>query len=442
MLGVLVVVVLLAPRRVALLGMLAGALYLSQEGSVVIVGLNVYGLRFLEIAGFVRVMGRREFPSSGLNRIDGALLLLYGYTTVVFLLRSKDGQAYQIGRAVDACLCYFTFRGLLREVEQFRKFLRDFVILLAPFVASVLMESVTAHNVFWSPGLAGNEFRAGRVRCQGSFQFSGLLGTLGATYLPMYLGLAFAKAERTLAAAGIALCLAIVWACNSGGPMCAMAFALAGWAFWPQRLKMQRVRRGMLAGVALLALVMQAPIWYIPMKVSVFTGGDGYHRSYLMDVAYQHLGEWWLVGMPVSKTAQWFPYVLPDYGTADITNEFLGFGVVAGIPAVALLIVVLTRAFKGLGAALVAVRSAPAASMDTELMLWGLGVALLAHIANWIGASYFDQIMLFFLLQLAAISTLANACPSRAPLLIAHIVLPHDGESESENLGLGGVVAP
>ncbi len=99
---VLAVMVLMASRRLALLGMLAGVLYFSETQSLQLAGLNMYALRFLEVAGFVRVIGRREFRLGKLNRIDRVFLLLYGYTTLVFLLRSTGHYAYQIGCAVDA----------------------------------------------------------------------------------------------------------------------------------------------------------------------------------------------------------------------------------------------------------------------------------------------------------------------------------------------------
>ncbi|MGH7940242.1 MAG: hypothetical protein ACREFR_04135, partial [Limisphaerales bacterium] len=114
---VLVIVVLLAPRRWALMGMIAGVLFLTEEQAINIAGFNMFAIRFLEVAGFLRVMIRREFSFQQLNKIDYAILLLYGYTTAVYLLRASEGAAYQVGLAVDAFASYFTFRGLFREME-------------------------------------------------------------------------------------------------------------------------------------------------------------------------------------------------------------------------------------------------------------------------------------------------------------------------------------
>jgi len=153
---------------------------------------------------------------------------------------------------------------------------------------------------------------------------------------------------------------------------------------------------------------MKAPIWYLPAKISSFTGGDGWHRSYLMDVAFQHLDKWWLAGMPIKETAGWFAYDLEATGGADMTNQFLTFGIVAGLAAMVTFIFMLVRAFSLLGIALATNRSNDGESSQTELLLWGLGTALAAHIVNWIGITYFDQIYAVWFLHLAAISSLCN----------------------------------
>jgi hypothetical protein len=439
-LGFLLLILLLAPRRVALLAMLAGVLYLTQAQSVNVLGFNMYALRFLELAGFVRVMARREFTFNRLNRIDGALLFFYGYTTIVFLLRSSENQAYQIGRAVDACFSYFTFRGLLGGGEEFRKFLRDFVILLFPFVLFLLVETVTERNPILSmAGVSqGHLSRGGRVRCLGTFQFAALLGSLGATFLPLYMALAFAKAGRLVAALGIGLCLLIVWASNSGGPINCAAVALVAWILWTQRQNMKRVRRGIVAVIVLLALFMKAPIWYIPMKLSAFTGGTGWHRSYLMEKAYQEIANWGLAGMAIENTADWLPYGLETTGNADITNEYISFGLAAGVPAIALFVFVLTCAFRALGNALAAARAGPGASLETELLLWGLGAMLVAHVVNWFGCSYYDQFKVVFFLQLAAISTLAGSAPQAILLADRPMASSGRGRRETDDVSLEG----
>ena len=413
----LVLVVFGTPRQWATMGMVAGVLFLTQVQAINVAGFNMFAIRFLELAAFIRVMSRGEFSFRRLNKIDLAFLLLYGFSTLVFCLRSSDYQANTIGGAMDAFLCYFSFRGLICDMEDFRWFLRFFPLLLAPYALMVLSEMLTHHNAFTFVGGGGiNWMREGRFRCVGSFRNPDLLGALGASFLPLYLGMACIKPERKLASLGIALCLFIVVASNSGGPLCATSVGLIGWGFWYLRTKMRKVRWGMVIMIATLAMVMKAPIWYLLARVSDVTGGDGWHRAYLIDVSFKHLGLWWLAGMNMLETAEWFPDgALVSTGAADITNQFLSFGLEAGLGAMALLILVLVRGYSGLGKALAAVRSDSQPTAGTEFLLWGLGAMLTVHIANWFGITYFDQFYVIWFMQLAAISSLSASCVEAVP---------------------------
>jgi hypothetical protein len=407
----LIFVVLIVPRRWALMGMMAGVLYLTQVQQVDVLGFNLYAIRFLELAGFIRVISRKEFSFSRLNKIDRTLLFFYCYVAIVYSLRSTEGQINVIGLSVDAFLCYFTFRGLIVDLEDFRWFLKSFFILLAPYAALVLIESLTQHNMFsFIGGGIGGWQRGDRFRAVGTFRNPDLLGALGASFLPLYIGMACIKIERKLACLGISLCLMIVWASNSGGPIGATGMGLVGWALWRERTKMRRVRQWLVGGLVLLALVMKAPVWYLLDRVSSLTGGDGYNRAYLIDVSFQNFGKWWFAGMPITDTVNWFPYSHPLTGGADITNQFISFGLMAGVGAIVLLIVLLLRAFSSLGKALEAVRANSKKPNESEFLLWGLGVLVAIHIITWFGITYYDQFYVVWFMQLAAISSVSTSC--------------------------------
>jgi len=405
-----ILVVFGAPRRFALLGVLAGALFLTQGQSIDIGGFNIFAMRFVEMAAFARVVSRRELADVHINRVDRMLLVLYLYTTAVFLLRSSVDFAFQIGMAVDAILLYFSFRGLIKNFDDVHQFSRDFVFLLAPFAFLLLIESFTSQNPFaFMGGVSfGDWTREGRVRCFGSFRNPSLLGTLGATFAPLYFGLWLNKVDRKIATVGGLICLFIVWASNSGGPLNCLVFGVFGWMAWPMRRKMRTVRWGLVLAIIALALVMKSPIWYLPARVSAITGGTGWHRSYLMDMAAQHVSQWGLAGMPIKETGPWFPYQLTATGGADITNQYLSFGIAGGLLAMTFLILLVSRAFSTIGQAMLAIRQQSTAGCDQEFLVWGLGAVLTAHAGNWIGISYFDQTIAIWLFHLAAISNLTQ----------------------------------
>ncbi len=395
----------------AILGMMGGVLFLTQAQQVDLFGVNFYAIRFLEVAGFLRVAIDKKLPFCQLNGIDHAFLWLYGFTILVFLIRSTESIATQIGITLDAFFCYFIFRKLIIGMDDLRWFLRSFVILLAPYTVLVLIEITTAHNPFaLLGGIEGGSdwMRHGIPRCFGSFRQPDTLGMFGASFLPLYISSVFDEKERKNALLGISLCLTLIACANSGGPILGGLTGLLAWGLWRIKKRMRMVRWGIVASIILLALVMKDPVWYIFAHASGLTGGSGWHRSKLIDVVYRNIDQWWLAGMPLGDTIDWFPYVLPQVGTADITNAFIAFGLTSGICSVFLFIRLLSKTYNRLGLALENVRSFHSATRETELMFWGLGVMLTVHIINWFGCTYFDQMYVIWFMHLAVIATLTE----------------------------------
>jgi hypothetical protein len=177
---------------------------------------------------------------------------------------------------------------------------------------------------------------------------------------------------------------------------------------------MSVIQRGMLGVLILAALFMKAPLWDLPVRISDHLGiaGDSWHRSHLMEMAAKDVGKWWLWGMSRAETVDWFPYNLPQIfgGGADITNQFLSFGLTGGLLATILFIWLLVKCFKSLGEAMETVRSAFPKPAETEFLLWGLGLVLVVHIENWFAITYFDQTYVIWFMQLAAIVNISQKC--------------------------------
>lgn len=433
LLGVTLYLVWFASPRWALIGMMAGVMYITQGQGLSIAGFNMYAHRFLEIAGFARVMSRGEFSFKRMNTIDRMLLIFYGYLTIVFLIRSDVAQVFQIGVLVDAILCYFTFRGLVGNLSDIKWFLKTYLLLLVPYAGLILIESFARTNVFVSMGGIDYSWwmRGGRPRCTGSFRHASLLGTLGASFIPLYIALGCTRAQRTIAVLGTGFGLAIIWASNSGGPANCAVTAIAGWMLWGLRMHMKFFRWMLVVVILAMAMMMQAPIWYLMAKASSLSGGDGWHRSYLLDIAYQHLDKWWLAGMALRDTWDWFPYGIEATGGADITNQFLSYGITSGLGAMFLFIALLVCSFKRLGRAMAAVRQRTEVSNGAEHMLWGSGVVLALHIMNWLGITYFDQTYLLWFMQLAIVSNLTDEFLSSGKANISSVLKDTGGTKPS-----------
>jgi NADH-quinone oxidoreductase subunit M len=254
----------------------------------------------------------------------------------------------------------------------------------------------------------------------------------------LFIGLASMKGNRAVALAGLGFCALIVFLADSGGPVIMVAVAVVAWALWAVRRRMILVRWTIVGMLALLALVMKAPLWYLPHKFSGFVGGAGWHRSELIDRAIEHIDEWWLAGMPLDRTVDWFFY--KAMGAVDITNAYLVFGFDAGLPAVLLFVALLVRAFRGLGGALATVRAGAGRAGEAEFLLWGLGATLAGHVANFFSITYWDQSYAIWFLHLAAMSGVARACTETAPGPVREATLgwwaPVDPHIENAHRGL------
>ncbi|HAB19437.1 MAG TPA: hypothetical protein DCE44_23775 [Verrucomicrobiales bacterium] len=388
--------------------MVIGTLYLSQGSAVQFAGFNFQPTRILGYLCLIRVLVRGELSFARLHRIDRILLVLYIYTTLILLIRPDENRALRLAKLMDVLSVYLSFRALIRSPDEWRWFLKIFALLLVPYVMILAVESSTRRNLFgWVGALDKIWMRGTKIRCLGSFRHPSLLGSVGACFFPMFVALARERSNRMRGILGAVLCVMIVGFSNSGGPLSVFMVSVAGWAMWPMRTKMQLFRRGLVAFLAVLAMVMKAPIWYLLARLSAVTGGTGWHRSYLIDVAIRNIDRWWLVGLPLSETSTWFPYVIAATGGADITNQFIAFGLQGGLLAIILFFILLYFAFSDLGRALAKVRNSYRLAGE-EGLLWALGVALAAHISNWLGITYFDQFNVLWLLHLAALVSICE----------------------------------
>jgi hypothetical protein len=401
-----ILIIIFGSRQCAILAFAFGILYLSQGAAVEVFGFNLFAHRFLQLFGFIRVNVRREINYSKLNSLDWVFISLYAYTAVVFILRGTGGYSYLIGVAVDATLSYFTFRALIHNMEDFKWFLNRFVFLLIPYFALVLIERLTFQNPFALVGANSYtvNFRQGIPRCTGSFRHAILLGSFGTSFLPIYVGLIWEKSSKNVAIIGIVICLALIFFSNSGGPASSFILILIGWCAWLFRKQLRLLQFIIFAILVLLSLIMEAPIWSLPAKISGIVGGSGWHRFYLIDMTIRNFDKWWAAGMPISETSDWFPYMLFT-GGADITNEFVSFGINAGIVSVFLFILLLFKSFQIIGKKLSNIRAGDERNSD-EYLIWGVGVMLLVHISNWFGVTYYDQMKYVWFMQLSIVAML------------------------------------
>ena len=219
--------------------------------------------------------------------------------------------------------------------------------------------------------------REGKLRAQGAFQHPILAGTFGATLLPLMVGLMRMKDRglRRIGVLGTGCAFVGLRSSEQWRAPRRPSRALAPSLLWRMRRSMHLVLLGVVVLLVVLQVGMSRPVWWIFDTIGDLTGGEGWHRSYIIDAAIRHFDEWWLAGTPV--TVHWGGYPPPpnDPNNIDLTNQFLVEAVGGGSLRLGLFLAILWTCFRGLGRAFRARRGS--IHPDTEWLAWTTGVALL-----------------------------------------------------------------
>lgn len=410
MLAAAIFAVLWGRPQTAAVTLLLAALLIPFGQQFVVFGLHIRFFRLLILVGLCRTLVRGELRSMGLTTID-RLMLAWALTGVLCGLW-RGARAETFGVAYDALGTYFLLRALFVDSADLVVQLRFLALVGVLLCGSMAYELATHHNPLHVFGGVPEitYVRDGRFRCQGPFRHPILAGTFAASLAPLLVGLWLqVRIRRLRVALCLAACAFCTFAAASSGALLTLLGGVVGFALWPARHRLRLFRRGAIAVIVVLALVMNAPVWYLIARISDLTGGTGWHRSFLIDLAVEHFGDWWLTGF--AHTLQWAPASWQDApGTSidpdnlDITNHYLQQGLSGGLLQLGLFIAIITVCFRTVGRVL---RSGSEPALDPRLV-WALGVCLAAHCMAFISVSYFDQIQVFWFWLLAVIATLAR----------------------------------
>jgi len=405
----LIGIILLFPRRWAAIAIVASVLYLTQIQNFVIFGMNLFPIRFIELAGILRVFLRREIIIHNFNNIDKAFCIYNIALILIYLIRciddinSRNLITYQIGIFVDGMLVYIVFRGLIDNIEKLLIFLMDIVFLLIPFTVFMIIEGITGKNVFsyMVDMTITPYFRDGYYRCQASFRHAILAGSVGATMLPLFLLIMSVCNNNIIGGLGIILCVVIVLASHSSGPFMALSIGILACFLWPLRNRMKIVQWSIFWLLLFLHIIMKSPAWYLIARISDIIGGDGWHRANLINQWINSIGDWWVWGMSWNKTVNWAATTMP-WGGVDVTNEYINISINGGIISLILFIMLLGKCYSNLGRKIA--EAAINGDKNIELVCWGLGASLTSHVLNLLSVSYWDQFYVLWYMLLSIIS--------------------------------------
>lgn len=377
------------PRRLAFAPLLVAVCHF-QDVPVLQCGVTFSIFKLVIMAGLLRAWAAGTLGWSSRQPLDVLFALWAGWIILSgFAHHPKDHNPMTIRLSVvyDFVGAYFYARAFIKNREDFLRFIKCLAFVVLPLALMVLVERAMVRDFYGvlDGGMVDPEIRGGRVRAAGPFGHAILLGTFGATSVPLMVALW--RRHPRWAFAGMVACGLIVFCSASSGPILTLFSGLLGLTVWHWRTSVRRIRIAVISTVVVLHLVMEAPVWFLMARIDLAGGSTGWHRAELISTALRHLNEWWLVG--TDYTRNWMEYGVGwSANQIDITNHYIYMGVTGGLPLMLCFIAILIKAFQLLGRGMRPMREA---KDPDEFILWCVGASLLAHCFTFLSISYFDQ---------------------------------------------------
>jgi hypothetical protein len=313
----------------------------------------------------------------------------------VALYQDQGALINRMGFLYNTLGTYFLMRFLLQDQRDIDRAIWALGVICVIVSVFMVIEQLYGRNLFSFLGGVPEMaiVRADRIRSQGPFGHALLAGTCGAMLLPLFVGLWQKGQFKGIATLAIVAATVMVVTSASSTPLLVYAGGIAGLCFWPFRKWMRQFRWGLAAILIGLHFIMNAPVWSLIGRFDLTGSSSGYHRFKLIDLTIEHVGDWWMVGMPDTSIWGW------DMG--DTANQFVEAAVTGGIVTLVLFIWLIACAFQKIGVA----RKAGGTHPSTERQLWAIGVCLFSNVVAFFGITYFDQTMIVWLVILALISS-------------------------------------
>lgn len=403
-LGILILLVcsasIFSSKRSAVLApVLIVAAVVPQSVRIVIASIDFTMLRLIVIAGLVRLLARGEFSYFRATVADKLLIAFLVCKSIMATLLYGDMGTLvkEIGYALDAGGAYFIARCTLRTFEDLRKFAAAAAILTCCLCPLFLYEFVSSYNLFsLFEGVSSEAWvRDGEIRARGSMPHAILAGCFFAPFVPLFIALCLRRSSgRLLYFAAVGAIFLIVVSTSSSTPAFSFLMGIFGWCVFLFRRHLRVIRIVGIVGLVGLHFVMNAPVWHLISRFSFSSSSTGYFRFMLIDSFITRANEWFLMG--TRYTGHWF------FGAQDITNQFVLVGVKGGIIPLLIFVAQIVFAFRYIGTMMRLKKD----NANHVYLAWGLGVSLLVHMTNFIGVSYFGQIVVLWYILLGMISSL------------------------------------
>lgn len=395
------VLIFVLPRRYVLIPLLFPIILVGMSQRIIVAGLDLTTIRFLLLAGWLRVFIRSEYRLK-LNTIDKVLIVYVMWSILsYFILRlTTEALIYKLGFASYSLGTYFLVRFYIQDLTDIELIIKALLYLAIPIAVFVAIERVTQHNYL---SIFGNVdsytyIREGKVRCFGSFSHAITLGSYGAFLTPLAFYMLWKKdGDKKLGIIGLAASVIFVVASSSSGPAISLMASIGALSMWLLRKYTRHILCGAFLCVIALEIVMKAHVWALINRVRIFDGSSGYHRFLIVDQLIANFNEWWLIG--TKSTEHWSEHVQ----LADISNNYAFISVDGGLLALILFITIIVLCFRQIGK----MRALASANLEHQKFFWIWGVGMFSYVVSFMGVSLWDQTIVIWYFILGATASLS-----------------------------------
>ncbi|MGA7521083.1 MAG: hypothetical protein WBW84_01285 [Acidobacteriaceae bacterium] len=426
-LGMLITIVLMMrrPRNSVVVPLLICIFLVPRGQEIMLGGAHLYVHLILILAGFILVVKGKFRIAGGFNSLDKVFIIWACYHVSAMVITNwPSGVGEQVGFLAQALCGYFLLRYLIRDEEDVARAAKALATVALILGLCMLYERVTLVNLFGTylgGAPTAPEIRNGAARAQAAFGHSILAGCFGGTLVPLFVWL-WKKKEKVPALAGLAGSTLMVLTANSSTPLLAYVAGILGLLLWPVRRSMKVLRWAIVATLAILAVAMNAPVWFVIAHINVVGGSGGYDRAILIDTCIRHFKDWWLFG--TNQNGNW------GYDMWDLSDQFVAEAEMGGLVSLVCFIVIIVKCFSRLGTMRKRVKP------KQQWLYWCLGSVMLADIFAYFGVAYWDQTQIWwfaFLAMIVAVTvpTAASPLTKTAPAAPAAVILPDMEETEA-----------
>ena len=183
------VIIFVLPRRYVIAPFLLVGLLLTTWPQLVVGGMHLAIYRMLIMAGWLRMLLRRDRDARPMSSLDKAVLAWAIVNAVMYsLLWGADAIGNRLGFLLNTCGTYFLARYLIRDREDILRGVKILAVVSLVIAGFMVNEHATGHNAFSIMGGVPeiSDARAGGFRAQGPFAHSIVAGTFGAVLLPLF----------------------------------------------------------------------------------------------------------------------------------------------------------------------------------------------------------------------------------------------------------------